>query len=116
MLRAQPPSIAAERSFLMQWRFWQKPGVVPVSAKVRGLLAKDRGVSEDGSAKLRMIAEHGHYADRPVTYFRVFDPEVAARAKVQPRRYGDLDTDLVLHAGHIERDGSVVLNLQPSPN
>lgn len=95
--------------------FWQRPGVVPVSATVRILLAKDRGVGEIDSAKLRMIVERGHYADRSVTYFRVFDPEAAARAKVEPRRYGDLDTDLVLHKGHIERDGAVVLNLPPSP-
>jgi hypothetical protein len=91
-------------------------GVVPVSATVRILLAKDRGVSEIDSATLRMIVERGHYADRSVTYFRVFDPEAAARAKVEPRRYGDLDTDLVLHAGHVEWDGAIVLNLPPSPS
>jgi hypothetical protein len=91
--------------------FWQRPGVVPVSTKVRSLLARERGVSESDSAKLRMIEERGHYADRPVTYFRVFDPEAAARAKVVPRRYGDLDPDLVLHKGHVERDGAIVLNL-----
>jgi erythromycin esterase-like protein len=91
--------------------FWQRAGVVPVSTKVRSLLAEKRGVSEDGSGKLRMIEEVGRYADRPVTYFRVFDPETAARAKVVPHRYADLGTDLVLHAGHIERDGTIVLNV-----
>jgi hypothetical protein len=90
--------------------FWQRPRVVPVSTKVRMLLAQERGVKQDDSAKLRMIEDHGHYADRSVTFFRVFDPETAARAKVVPQRYADLTTDLVLHAGHVERDGTVVLN------
>jgi len=99
----------------MMWKFWQKPGVVPVSTKVRVLLVKDRGVSEDNATKLRMIEESGHYDGRSVTYFRIFDPEVAGRAKVKPHRYGDLDGDLVLHAGHIERDGSVVLNTATPP-
>src|SRR5215472_1963998 len=90
--------------------FWQRPGVVPVPTTVRSVLARERGVSAEGAAKLRMIEEGGRYADRPVTYFRVFDPEAAARAKVAPRRYADLGSDLVLHAGHVERDGSIVLN------
>jgi hypothetical protein len=90
--------------------FWQRPGVVPVSTTVRSVLARERGVSAEGAAKLRMLEERGGYAGRPVTYFRVFDPETAARAKVVPRRYADVGTDLVLHAGHVERDGSIVLN------
>jgi len=94
--------------------FWQRPGVVQVSTKVSSLLAKERGISADGAAKLRMIEDGGRYADRPVTYFRVFDPETAARAKVTPQRYADIGTDLVLHAGHVERDGSIVLNAPPT--
>lgn len=100
----------------MTWKFWQKPGVVPVSPKVRVLLAKDRGVSEDSAAKLRMIEEHGQYDRRSVTFFRVFDPEVVGRANVKPHRYSDLDDSLVLHAGHIERDGSIVLNMATPPS
>jgi erythromycin esterase-like protein len=90
--------------------FWQRAGVVPVSLKVRSLLAEKRGVTDDGSGKLRMIEEGGRYADRPVTYFRVFDPETAARAKVVPHCYADLGADLVAYAGHVERDGTIVLN------
>jgi hypothetical protein len=99
----------------MTWKFWQKPGVGPVSTKVRVLLAKDRGVSEDSVAKLRMIEEQGQYDRRSVTFFRVFDPEVVGRANVTPRRYSDLDDSLILHAGHIERDGSIVLNMATHP-
>jgi hypothetical protein len=96
------------------WKFWQTSAVVPVSAKVRFLLASERGVGEDGSSKLRMIERRGHYADRPVTYFRVFDPAILARNGVELRRFADLDTGLFLHAGHIERDGTVVLSWQPA--
>ncbi|HUX87731.1 MAG TPA: hypothetical protein VMW65_12070, partial [Chloroflexota bacterium] len=70
----------------MQWKFWQKQGAVPVSPKVRILLAKDRGVSEESAGKLRMIEEHGEFAGRSVTFFRVFAPEAVARAHVEPRR------------------------------
>ena len=99
----------------MTWKFWQKTATVPVSPQVRAHLSTDRGVSENDSARWRMILEHGQYAGRSVTYYRVFDPEAAARANVEPRRYGDLDTALVLHAGHIEQDGSVVLNMATAP-
>ena len=99
----------------MQWRFWQSPGVEPLSAKVRFILIRERGLSEDGTARLRMLSERGHYSDRPVTRFRVFDPEIAARANVAPRRYRDLSDDLVLYTGHIEREGTIVLNRDRPP-
>ena len=96
------------------WKFWQTSAVVPLSPKVRIRLASERGVSEDGSAKLRMIERRGHYADRPVTYFRVFDPAILARHGVEARRFDDLGTGLFLHAGHIEQDGTIVLSWQPA--
>lgn len=99
----------------MNWRFWEKPGVVPVSARVRSALMRERGLTEDGAARLRMVEEGGHFADRSVTYFRVFNPETAARANVAPRSYADVGSDLLVHAGHVERDGSVVLNQPPAP-
>jgi hypothetical protein len=95
------------------WKFWQKPTTMPLSDKVRLLLAKDRGVSEASAATLRMIQERGHYSDRPVTYFRVFDPTAVARAGSELLRYNDLDKALILHAGHIEHDGAIVLNQLP---
>jgi hypothetical protein len=95
------------------WRFWRRSAVEPVPARVRHLLARERGVSADGSAALRMLTRRGHDADRPVTSFRVFDPAVLARNGVEPRRFADLGTGLFVHAGPIERDGAIVLTWQP---
>ena len=98
------------------WRFWEKAGAVPVSEKVRLLLEKERHVTVAGATGLRMITQRGHYADRPVTYFRVFDPAAVAGTGRELRRYDDLDTGLIVHSGHIERDGMTVLNWQPRPD
>jgi hypothetical protein len=97
------------------WKFWQKTGALPVSPRLRSLLVDKRGVTEEGSTTLRMIEQRGQYAGRSVTFFRVFNPETAARANVVPRHYRDLSDDLVLHAGHIEGDGSIVLNQPRTP-
>jgi len=61
---------------------------------------------------LRMVEEHGPYAGREVTYFRVFDPSQAASRGVEVHTYDDLDEhlDLVLRSGHIEPDGTVVMS------
>jgi len=57
------------------------------------------------------VEKRGPYLGREVTYFRVFDPGLAARQKIEVHGYDDLDDhlDLVLRAGHIEDDGSVSL-------
>ena len=53
----------------------------------------------------------GRYANRKVTYFRVFDPASAAQRSLNMQRYDDFDVfpDLILRSGHVEDDGSVVL-------
>src|SRR5713226_3886849 len=94
------------------WPFGSKLADMPLSDKVRGCLVKERGLSDDAAASLRMVEERGHYADRSVTYFRVFDPGNAKWGSAELRRYNDLDVRRVLHAGHIERDGHIVLNRQ----
>jgi hypothetical protein len=97
------------------WRFWPKAGPTLLTAQVRRELAKERGVSAARAGGLRMLTERGTYVDQAVTYFLVFDPTSVVRDRVEPRRYTDLDPRLILHSGHIERDGAVVLNWQPSP-
>jgi hypothetical protein len=59
-----------------------------------------------------MVEQRGHYADRNVTYFRVFDPRNEKWASVVLHKYDDLVAARILHAGHIERDGHIVLNRQ----
>lgn len=97
------------------WQFWERSGPVPLAGAVRLVLEQERGINIAGAAGLRMIAQGGHDADRPVTYFRVFDPAAIAETDGELRSYDDLDASLILHSGYIERDGTVVLNQQPSP-
>jgi hypothetical protein len=97
------------------WKFWQRPVVVPLAAPLRRRLVADRGLSEQAVAALRMVQQRGRYADRPVTYFRVIDPDAVRQAGVALHRFGDLDAHqpLQLHTGHIEHDGQIMLNRPP---
>jgi hypothetical protein len=67
---------------------------------------------------LGVAESRGRYADRQVTYFRVFDPQRAAARAVNvltSYTYQDINShlDLVLRAGFVERDGRVVLFSRP---
>jgi hypothetical protein len=96
------------------WPFGQKSVVVPVSANVRISLTKQRGMSDTGVDSLRMVQERGNYAGRSVTYFRVFDPSNAKWGTVELYKYNDLDVRRILHSGHAEKDGVIVLDRQSS--
>jgi len=63
-------------------------------------------------SSLSVVLEHGSYASRSVSYFRVFDPVRVAERHVQVRRFADLDTspDLIIGSGHVEAAGAVVLS------
>lgn len=63
---------------MAMWQFWERSGPAPLAGAVRLVLEQERGVSVAGAAGLRMIAQVGHDADRPVTYVRVFDPAAIA--------------------------------------
>jgi len=97
------------------WPFANKLVVVPLSEKLQLSLTKERGLSPEPGARLRMVEERGNYAGRPVTYFRVFDPGNAKWGNSELRHFNDLDVRRILHSGHIERDGAIVLNRDSSP-
>jgi hypothetical protein len=65
---------------------------------------------------LRIVQSRGRYVNRKVTYIRVFDPVQAAERSLDVRSYGDLDSapDLVVKSGHIEEDGTIVMNRDAS--
>ena len=92
------------------WPFGNKQIVVQLPENLRMSLTKDRGVSSDAGLLLRMVEEQGNYAGRKVTYFRVFDPGNTKWGTSEPRRYNDLNVNRVIHSGHVERDGAIVLN------
>jgi hypothetical protein len=62
-------------------------------------------------ATLQVVQHRGSYSGRQVNNFRAFDPLRAAERSIQVRTFDDLDNhpELVLGAGHVERDGAVVL-------
>ena len=93
------------------WGFGQNSAPVALSKKVTLCLAKERGLTEQAAASLRMMEKRGHYVGRKVTFFRVFDPAVVAASGLSPRRFNDLDSGAFLHGGHVESDGHIVLNV-----
>jgi len=90
--------------------FWQKPTARLLSATMTDTLSKERGLSIDGGAALRVLERRGRYSGRSVTYFRVFDPVAVQAAGGTARRYADLDPLTALYTGHTEHDGVVVVN------
>ena len=94
--------------------FLRKSGMRrPSAAIVRALEAEGLPPGTDVS-ELGVAESRGHYSGREVTFFRLFDPQrTAARAVnvLTSYTYQDLNShlDLVLRAGHIEQDGTIVI-------
>jgi hypothetical protein len=94
------------------FRFFRRPAPRPLSDAIRRAIEQDGMTSSFSSPSLlRMVESGGRYADRKVTYFRIFDPALAAHHSLDVRRFQDLDGhgSLILRAGHVERDGAVIL-------
>lgn len=94
------------------WKFWRTVTVIPLPESLRLRLAKERGVGDQTAAALRMMQEPGRYSGRKVTYFQVFDPATTQAPSTGLRRFADLEARQVLHSGHIENDGRIVLHLR----
>ena len=67
---------------------------------------------------LYVLERPGTYSDRKVVHFRVFDPAEVASRGVTAVTYTDLDSrpELVRANGHVERDGTIVLNRAYAPS
>jgi hypothetical protein len=92
--------------------FFRRSGPRPVTEAISQAI-KSQGLAPalGDAAQFRMVQSRGRYSDRQVTYFRIFDPAVAAQQSLNIQRYQDLDAvqNLVLRAGHIESDGNIVV-------
>jgi len=95
-------------------RFWEMSGPTPLSGKMRSTLEQERGVSLADAIGLQVIAEIGSIADKPVTFFRVFDSAAVAETGDVMRHYDDVATEYILYSGHIEEDTTIVLDVQPN--
>lgn len=93
--------------------FLRRSAPRPLTETISRALANESTSSSIGDPSLlRMVESGGRYSDRKVTYFRIFDPALAARRSLDVRRYTDLDAfqGLIVRSGHVERDGKVILN------
>ena len=84
------------------------------SAAIRRALKRDDLPPGTDVDTLGVVTSRGKYAGRKVTFFRVFDPQRAVSQAVDvstDSTYQDLNAhpDLVLRAGFIEQNGTVVL-------
>ena len=91
-------------------KFWQKPAMMPLSEKMKLHLADERGLGNQAAVSLRMMEQKGRYSGRKVTYFRIFDPATTAAAGIEVRCYDDLNIRAILHSGHLESDGQIMMN------
>ena len=92
--------------------FLRRSGVHrPSPAIQRALAARELPPGMDPST-LRVVESRGTYAGRGVTYLLVFDLLRARELGVAVDTARDLEAraDLVIAIGHVEQDGSVVLN------
>ena len=83
------------------------------TAAIRHALKEDGLFSAGGeSVALSVVESRGRYAGRTVRYFRVFDPDRTGTRGLNIRSYQDLNAHpgLLLRAGHVEADGSVIIN------
>ena len=80
---------------------------------IRHALKEDGLFSAGGeSVALSVVELRGRYAGRTVRYFRVFDPARTGTGGPNIRSYQDLDAHpgLLLRTGHVEEDGSVIID------
>jgi hypothetical protein len=95
--------------------FLKRSGSNSTVAAVQRALTAANLPAELDLAKLNVVELPGAYAGRKVTYFRVVDPrQVDGRVGKPGKRlsYQDLEphSALVLGAGYVEEDGTVMLN------
>ena len=92
-------------------KFWQRDGEgQALSKSMRTILATERGLKDEAAASLLMVEQKGHYSGRKVTFFRVFAPDTVKAAGIKLCHFDNLDAACILHSGHTEADGQIVLN------
>jgi len=92
------------------WTIWDRGEAAPLPIKLRLELIKQRGLTWEAAAALRMTWSRGRQAGRSVTRFVVFDPATTGSSGPDVCHPGDLAPGSVLHAGHFERDGEIKLH------
>ncbi len=94
--------------------FSSKSGAQTRSVAILRALESDGLPSATDAQRMGVAESRGNYAGRKVTYVRVFDPRQLAAHAIDASTshvYRDLDArpDLVLRAGFVEENGTVVM-------
>lgn len=91
--------------------FLKRSGVEAPSQDIRRTLELQGLPPDTDMAAVRVVESRGRYSDRKVTFVRVFSTVQTAAAGVPVHGFHDLDAhpNLVLRAGHVEQDGTLVL-------
>ena len=101
------------------FQFFRKPGPRSPSGAILRALESDGLPPGTDVSGLGLVESRGRFAGRKVTFFRVFDPTLAAAHGSDVftgLTYEDLGArpDLVLRAGFVERNGAIVVSTRPS--
>ncbi len=99
----------------------RKPVAQELPDKVKeGLIAKF--ALETGTVdKMRFSGKKGRYSNRPVQYFRIYDPDLISHGEPAKVKYNDFQLDMagdrkaLLFDGHIEKDGHILLTDRRAP-
>ena len=92
--------------------FLKRSGPSSTVAAVRRALSSAELPPGLDPTDLGVVESRGSYSGRKVTHFRVVDPRQTSGLRGKRLRYEDLAGrgELVLWAGHVEGDGTVVIN------
>jgi hypothetical protein len=99
--------------FELMFGFLRRSGIRGLSPAIRRALEAD-GLSAADVSRLGVVESPGTFSGRKATFIRVFDPKRAVGRPINAsseHAYEDLNAhlDLVLRAGFVERDGTVVI-------
>jgi hypothetical protein len=98
--------------------FLRRSGMRSPSAAIRRALEAEGLPPGTDVSRLGVAERDGTFSGRKATFIRVFDPKPAVARAINvssQHTYEDLNEhlDLVLRAGFVERDGTVVIYSQP---
>ena len=99
----------------------RKPVAQELPDKVKEDLIAKFALEPGTVDKMRFSGKKGRYSNRPVQYFRIYDPDLISHGAPAKVKYEDFQLDMagdrkaLLFDGHIEKDGHVLLTDRRAP-
>ena len=96
----------------MDWKLWQRgaTGPLPVSQELIDVVRSRMRVPDSELASLMMVEQRGIFANRPVRFFRVYDPAKLGNVTA-PVKYRLLDNhpSAIVFDGHSESNHGIIV-------